>query len=77
MNCCKPDFKVVQIKGWYLYSLGSAMQAMGLKIAIRKYYLLQVRFWYFMDKLMFALFGWERFSNPKRFILCSLKLIKK
>lgn len=77
MNCCKPDFKVVQIKGWYLYSLGSAMQAMGLKIAIRKYYLLQVRFWYFMDKLMFALFGWEKFSNPKRFILCSLKLIKK
>lgn len=73
---CANSFEIVEIKGRHLYSLGFAMQAMGFKDALRNAYGRVVAFLYWQDKMLFKVFGWEAFSQPQRFILCSIKLVK-
>ena len=74
---CGESFDVQEIKGQHLYSLGFAMQMMGLKPIPRKIYNVLAVLLYLEDKLLMKLFDWQRFSMPQRFILCSVKLIRK
>jgi 2-polyprenyl-3-methyl-5-hydroxy-6-metoxy-1,4-benzoquinol methylase len=71
------EFEVSEIKGWHLHSLGFSMQVTALKEGARKYYETLVRFWFGLDRFLFRFFGWESFSLPGRFILCSVKLTRK
>ena len=74
---CANSFEIIEVKGWHLYSLGFAMQSMNLNDQIRKVYtrLTELLFW--IDTTFFRIFGWKIFSRQQRFILCSIKLIKK
>lgn len=74
---CKEKFDIVEIKGWHLHSLGFSMQVTALKEKARRFYEPLGRLWYGVDRLLFRLFGWDAFSMPGRFILCSIKLLKK
>lgn len=74
---CGNELEILETRGWHLNSLGFAMQVMGLKDVIRKSYEPIVAFWYWLDKLLLRWFGWEAFSMPQRFILCSIKLVRK
>ena len=65
------------IKGWHLHSLGFSMQVTALKESARRFYEPLGRIWYGLDRLLFRAFGWEAFSLPGRFILCSIKLTRK
>ena len=72
-----PDsLTMVEIRGQHLYSLGFAMQTMSLKKSLQGIYTCLTWFFYRMDELLLNLFGWESFSQPGRFILCSIKLEK-
>jgi len=74
--CCS-DFDVVEVKGQHLHSLGFSMQVTALKETARRFYEPLGHLWYAIDRMLFTLFGWEVFSLPGRFILCSVKLVKK
>jgi SAM-dependent methyltransferase len=74
---CRNSFEIVEIKGWHLFSIGFAMQAMGLKDSIREIYSRLALFWFWLDKFLFRIFKWSDFSQPQRFILCSIKLVRK
>jgi 2-polyprenyl-3-methyl-5-hydroxy-6-metoxy-1,4-benzoquinol methylase len=76
-KCCGDDFDIVETKGWHLNSLGFAMQSMGLIDAVRKRYAPLVSLWYRFDQMLFRQLGWEAFSQPGRFILCSVKLVRR
>jgi 2-polyprenyl-3-methyl-5-hydroxy-6-metoxy-1,4-benzoquinol methylase len=73
----KESFKIIEIKGWHLYSLGFAMQSMNLRSFTGFFNAIIARVLFFTDGLFFKLFGWEKFSQPGRFILCGIKLIRK
>lgn len=74
---CGSDFEIAEIKGRHLHSVGFAMQVTALKENVRWFYESLGRFWYGVDRLLFRMFGWEAFSLPGRFILCSIKLTRK
>jgi 2-polyprenyl-3-methyl-5-hydroxy-6-metoxy-1,4-benzoquinol methylase len=74
---CADNFNVFEVKPWHLYSMAFGMQSMALKPKFTSIYSLLTKTWYRIDKFLFRLFGWERFSAPNRFILCSIKLVKK
>lgn len=74
---CGDDFEIAEIKGWHLHSLGFSMQVTALKERARRFYEPLGRFWYGLDRALFRFFGWEAFSLPGRFILCSIKLTRK
>jgi 2-polyprenyl-3-methyl-5-hydroxy-6-metoxy-1,4-benzoquinol methylase len=76
-ECCKTDFEIVEARGWQLNCLGFGMQVMGLKDHIRSRYEPLAGVFYKVDQLLLRRFGWEAFSTPGRFILCSLKLIRQ
>ena len=73
---CAGSFEIVEMKGWHLNSLGFAMHLMGFKDGLRNAYRCVVEFLYWQDKVLFKVFGWQAFSQPQKFILCSIKLIK-
>jgi hypothetical protein len=68
---------VNEIKGWHLYSLGFAMQIMSLKKSLHGIYTWLARLFYRTDEILLNWLNWESFSQPGRFILCSIKLEKK
>lgn len=74
---CANLFEIIEIKGWHLFSIGFAMQSMGLKDSVRKKYSRLTAFWFWLDKFLFRVFNWTDFSQPQRFILCSIKLMRK
>ncbi len=74
---CGDAFEPPEIKGWHLHSLGFSMQVTALKESARKFYEPLGQLWYGLDRLLFRSFGWEAFSLPGRFILCSIKLTRK
>lgn len=74
---CSGSFEIVEIKGWHLFSLGFAMQAMTLKESARKTYSWLVALWFRIDRILLRIFKWQDFSQPNRFILCSVKLLRK
>ena len=74
---CKDRFEILEVRGWHLYSLGFAMQSMNLMSFLRKIYSFITAILFMVDHLYFSLFGWKIFSRPQRFILCSIKLVKK
>lgn len=74
---CGDDFEIAEIKGWHLHSLGFSMQVTALKERPRRFYEPLGRLWYGLDRFLFRSFGWEAFSLPGRFILCSIKLTRK
>jgi SAM-dependent methyltransferase len=74
---CGDEFETSEIKGWHLHSLGFSMQVTALKESARRFYEPLGRLWYGLDRLLFRAFGWEAFSLPGRFILCSIKLTRK
>jgi 2-polyprenyl-3-methyl-5-hydroxy-6-metoxy-1,4-benzoquinol methylase len=74
---CKKDFEIIEVKGWHLHSLGFSMQVTALKEDVRKYYEPLGKLWYWIDKALFRIFGWEAFALPGRFILCGIKIVKK
>jgi hypothetical protein len=70
-------FLVEEVRGWHLHSLGFAMQVTALKDdSIRRYEWL-VPSLYRLDAFLLRCIGWEAFSFPGRFIMCSLKLVRK
>ena len=73
----RSSFDIFEIKGQHLHSLGFSMQVTALREGIRKQYERLGKFWYRLDGLLFRRFGWESFSLSQRFILCSVKLVKK
>lgn len=74
---CEKEFNIIETRGWHLSSLGFAMQTMGLIDKVRDRYLPLVSLFYRIDTLLFRWFGWEAFSLPGRFILCSVKMTRK
>lgn len=74
---CADSFEIKEVKGWHLYSLGFAMQCMNLNESIRKVYTGLSGLFFLLDSTFFKIFGWQKFSRPQRFILCSIKLIRK
>lgn len=71
------SFNICEIEGRHLHSLGFSMQVTALKEGVRRQYERLGKFWYKLDEFLFRRFGWESFSLPGRFILCSVKLTKK
>lgn len=76
-SLCRDDFEIAEIKGWHLHSLGFSMQVTSLKETARRFFEPFGRLWYALDRFLFRSFGWESFSLPGRFILCSVKLTRK
>lgn len=74
---CEKHFEVLEVRAWHLHSIGFAMQVMTLSDGPRRFYAPWAWIWYGLDRLLLALFPWESFSGPGRFILCSLHLRKK
>jgi 2-polyprenyl-3-methyl-5-hydroxy-6-metoxy-1,4-benzoquinol methylase len=74
---CSENFKILEVKPWHLYSIAYGMQTKALKPRIMYLYSLFASTWYKIDKCLLKIFGWQPFSNSSRFILCSIKLIKK
>lgn len=74
---CGRSFDINEIKGWHLNSLGFGMQSMGLKESVRQKYASITTLLYSFDQLLFRCFGWEAFTIPGRFILCSIKMTRK
>ena len=74
---CSDSFEIVEIKGWHLFSLGFAMQSMTLKESAREAYSWLTAQWFRIDGLLFRMFKWQDFSQSNRFILCSVKLLRK
>ena len=71
------DFDIIDIRGWHLNSIGLGMQSMGLRKDIQKFYEPLVAVNYYLDRLLLRLLGWEAFSLPGRFILCSIKMVRR
>ena len=76
-KCCRDSFDIIEVKGRHLFSLGFAMHSMGLKKIPRAIYSKIAKILYFADKCVFRLFRWSDFSQPSRFILCSVKLKRR
>lgn len=76
-NITAPSFETLEIKAWHLYSLGFAMQSMGLKQGVQTVYSYLAIAYSKMEKVLFNIFDWQPFSKPGRFILCSVKLAKR
>ncbi len=76
-KCCRDSFDIIEVKGRHLFSLGFAMHSMGLKETARAIYSKIAVVLYWADKCVFRLFRWSDFSQPKRFILCSVKLKRR
>jgi len=76
-RCCAHSFEILEIRGWHLFSMGFAMQTMALKKFFRKIYEPVVLLFYWLDKMFFRIFKWSDFSQPQRFILCSIKLKRR
>jgi len=76
-KCCSGDFGIVETKGWHLNSLGFAMECMSLIEPVRKWYEPVAVLCYRLDRALFRWLGWEAFSIPGRFILCSVKMVRK
>lgn len=74
---CSNLFEIVEIKGRHLYSMGFAMQTMAYKPTVKLVYTWLTLLWYWVDKILLRLFRWSDFSQPNRFILCSIKLKRK
>ncbi|MDB9916157.1 class I SAM-dependent methyltransferase [Pseudomonadales bacterium] len=72
-NFCVGRFSIPEVQGRHLYSLGFGMQVTTLKHGARKIYELMGFLLYQVDRLLLWGLGWEAFSTPERFILCSLK----
>jgi hypothetical protein len=76
-SACRGSFEIAEIRGWHLNSLGFGMQSMGLSDGIRSCYEPLVALSYRLDRLLLGSFGWRAFSMPGRFILCSVKMVRK
>ena len=74
---CSDSFEIVEVKGWHLFSLGFAMQVMTLKESAREAYSWLAALWFRIDRILLRIFKWQDFSQPNRFILCSVKLLRK
>jgi 2-polyprenyl-3-methyl-5-hydroxy-6-metoxy-1,4-benzoquinol methylase len=74
---CSDSFEVIEMKGWHLFSLGFAMQSMALKESVRGKYAGLAALWFRIDTILLRMFDWQDFSQPHRFILCSVKLLRK
>jgi 2-polyprenyl-3-methyl-5-hydroxy-6-metoxy-1,4-benzoquinol methylase len=74
---CSDSFEVIEMKGWHLFSLGFAMQSMALKESVRGKYAGLAALWFRIDTILLRMFDWQDFSQPHRFILCSMKLLRK
>ena len=74
---CGQNFEISETRGWHLNSLGFGMQSMGLKESVRSWYAPLTCLLYAVDQLLFRCFGWQAFSTPGRFILCSVKMTRK
>lgn len=74
---CSGSFEIIEMKGWHLFSLGFAMQSMALKESVRDKYSFLAALWFRVDRILFRMFKWQDFSQPGRFILCSMKLVRK
>jgi 2-polyprenyl-3-methyl-5-hydroxy-6-metoxy-1,4-benzoquinol methylase len=73
-----PDtLSLIEIKGWHLYSLGFSMRIMSLKESARGLFTQIARLLYRVDHFVLSHFKWETFTQKDRFILCSIKLVKK
>lgn len=76
-NYCRENFLILETRGWHLNCLGFGMQTMGLRDTVRHKYESMAGVFYKIDQALFSLFGWEAFSVPGRFILCSVKLVRQ
>lgn len=76
-QACSTDFELIETRGWHLNSLGFGMQSMGLKDSVRRFYEPLVAFGYKLDRFLLGIMGWQSFSIPGRFILCSVKLVRR
>lgn len=74
---CADLFDIKEVRGWHLYSLGFAMQTMNLKDSVKNVYSVFTSLLYVIDRVLLDRLGWQKFSQPQRFILCSIKLIRK
>lgn len=70
-------FEIVEVKGWHLFSLGFAMQSMTLRESVMEKYSCLAALWVRIDRILLRKFKWQDFSQPHRFILCSVKLLRK
>jgi 2-polyprenyl-3-methyl-5-hydroxy-6-metoxy-1,4-benzoquinol methylase len=71
------SFNVAEIRAWHIYTIGFSMQTMGLKRNSLAVYSRFVKLIAFFEKKLIKIFDWHSFSKPGRFILCSIKLVKK
>lgn len=74
---CAREFEILETRGWHLNCLGFGMQVMGLGESVRESYARFLPLFYRIDQWLFRCFGWEAFSLPGRFILCSIKMVRK
>ena len=74
---CDDSFIILKVDGWHIYSLGFSMQITSLKQKARRFYEPISYILYRVDKFIIQRIGWEAFSTPNRFILCSVKMIRK
>jgi SAM-dependent methyltransferase len=74
---CSSSFEIVEVKGWHLFSLGFAMQSMALRDSVRGKYSLLAAMYFGIDRFLLRTFKWQDFSQPQRFIMCSIKLLRK
>lgn len=76
-SLCDGRFDIVEVRPWHLHSIGFAMQAMTLSDAVRGFYVPWAWFWYKLDRTFLALLDWRKFSGPRRFVLCGVKLRRR
>jgi 2-polyprenyl-3-methyl-5-hydroxy-6-metoxy-1,4-benzoquinol methylase len=74
---CGDSFIISEVRGWHLHSLSFSMRVTALTERAKRFYEPVGRVLYQIDQLLFRWFGWETFSSPDRFILCSIKLTRK
>ena len=65
---------IVSIRGWHVFSLSYAMQAMSVRPAVRPVFFGLVPVWYAIDRLLMDTFGWDCLFPDERFTLCGVKL---
>lgn len=68
------DIRVVSIRGWHLFSLAYAMQAMSIRPWARPFFFMLVPVWYAVDRILLDAFGWNCLFPDERFTLCGVKL---
>jgi 2-polyprenyl-3-methyl-5-hydroxy-6-metoxy-1,4-benzoquinol methylase len=76
-DACRNSLNIKCVKGWHLYSLGCAMQAMLFKPKIRNAYLPLIAIFYWLDVILFRVVGWRSFSGKSRFVLCTIIMEKE